>query len=344
MRFFRGTTSLIGLDIGSRVVKAAQLQRCQNGWRLSTAAVLPRIADQSDDQTATRVAGVLERQGFLGHRVVLAAPVRKVECEMLDLPPRSSGAPIEQIAMAELGRTAKLEAGRFAMGCWDVPTAARGSGTSVIAVALRDEDADRLVDPLENHGLEVVAIDAPGWALCRACRPLLPAGSAAAILDLGWSAASLTVVDQQTILYQRTLWESGIEYVHKAIVAEQVLDDDAAQLVLSTDGSGHSDMARPAWVSGLIQRFAGQLCDEVLASLTFARQRFPTGISDHLLLTGGGAKLPGLQQILAEHMGMKVSVVQVGQIADVSACSAIGAELSLLTTAIGLARYGEGQP
>src|SRR5438067_4365512 len=125
MRFFGAATSLIGLDLGSRVVKATQLQWSRRGWRVRAVAAVPRALEQSPEQTAAQLAGVLERQAFAGRRVILGAPVRKLVCEMLDLPPRTSGAPIEVIAKAELGQAARLESRRFEMCCWDVPSSAR---------------------------------------------------------------------------------------------------------------------------------------------------------------------------------------------------------------------------
>src|SRR4051812_12575891 len=110
MRLLQSNTSFIGLDVGNRVVKLAQLQRLRRGWQSRAMAVLPWHAEESLDQTAGQIALILERQGFSGNRVVLAAPVRKVHCDMLDLPPRASGAPIEEIAKAEVARVTRLDA------------------------------------------------------------------------------------------------------------------------------------------------------------------------------------------------------------------------------------------
>src|SRR5258706_7723307 len=309
MRFFGAATSLIGLDLGSRVVKAAQLQRCRRGWRVRAVATVPRTLEQSLEQSAAQLTGVLERQGFSGRRVILAAPVRKLVCEMLDLPPRTSGAPIEVIAKAELGQAARLESGRFEMGCWDVPSSARSQGTAVIALGLRHEDADALVEPLESQGLEIVAIDAQGLALHRACQHLLKSDRATAMLDLGWSAASLHVANRETVLYQRTLWDSGIEYVLKTIVAEHGLGDDAAELVLRPEDSKRSGRPAPAWLGGLVRRFAEQLCDELQTSLAFAKQRYSAACGNELLLTGGGAGLPGGLPPFIKLLGRTVSFV-----------------------------------
>jgi len=341
MKLFQANTSLIGLDVGNRVVKAAQLQRYRQGWRARAIAVLPRGIAESVDQTAGQIAEVLDRQGFSGDRVVLAAPIGKIECDMLDLPPRASGAPIEQIAKSELARSAKLEPNRFEMGCWDIPPATRSNGTSMIALAMRHEDADSMIDPLENCGLEVVAIDAPCCALHRACRKLFAGDDACAILDLGWSAASFHIADRKTILYQRTLWDAGVQSLHKSIVDEHGLEDDAAELMLRAQEKGRCDLTQAGSLMSLNQPYAKQLCDELRTSLTFACQRFPGICGNQLLLTGGGAELPGMAAILKERLGLTVSMVTAGQVMDLGLRANVESHLPLLATAAGLAMYGQ---
>jgi len=341
MRFFRSNTSLIGLDVGSRVVKIAQLQRLRQGWQSRAMAILPRRAEESPDQTAAQIALVLERQGFSGNRVVLAAPLRKLQCDMLDLPPRASGAPIEEIAKAEVARVTRLDPGHFEMGSWDIPAATRSSGTSMIALALRHEDADSIIDPLENHGLEVVAIDAPCWALHRACRKLSASKETCAILDLGWSAASLHIANRETILYQRTLWDAGMEVLHKAVIKQHGLDETAADLMLRAEDKEQCDLTTAGSLRPLTGPYSKLLCDELRTSLAFAAQRFAGISGNQLLLTGGGAALPGMSAFIKERLGLAVSIVTAGQLVELGTGANVESHLPLLATAVGLALYGQ---
>src|SRR5690349_7590750 len=176
----------IGLDLYGREIKAVQAVRNGKGWRVECAVALPRGEGALDAAQAARIADVFARQGFKGRNVVLAAPVSKLECEMLELPPRGSGAPMEEIARAEMASVAKLTQGSFEMACWDLPAPPRGGGgTSMLAVALRHEDAQAVLNPLLSVGLDVVAIDTRAGALARALSPLhLP--ETLAVLDLDW--------------------------------------------------------------------------------------------------------------------------------------------------------------
>src|SRR5947208_914800 len=96
--------SLIGLDMGSRSMKAAQVSRSGTQVRVEAAAVIPYASAETtlDEQGMRRLRDVLHRQGFHGHNLVVAAPADKLHVELLDLPPRHSGAPVDQIAQAEM--------------------------------------------------------------------------------------------------------------------------------------------------------------------------------------------------------------------------------------------------
>ena len=114
--------SPIGLDIGSRWVKAVQLERVADPgegaprassgrWRVRAAAGYPRIVegDVGDEggEAATELTGrelellerVLWRQDFRGRRVVVGASHKDVEMHTLELPP------VEPEALGEVARS-----------------------------------------------------------------------------------------------------------------------------------------------------------------------------------------------------------------------------------------------
>ena len=115
----------IGLDIGSRHIKAVQVARGKSQPRIEAAAVIPFVSPEPalDADCVRRLRDVLARQGFRGNQVVIVAPANKLHVEMLDLPPRHSGAPVDQLARAEMMRLGKLEANAFEMATWDLPAA-----------------------------------------------------------------------------------------------------------------------------------------------------------------------------------------------------------------------------
>lgn len=156
------TWSPIGLDIGGRYVKAAQLSRSPDGWRIEATACFPRVTSEAelDRRQVQQIHDVLSRQGFRGRSVVLAVPAGTLLTAILELPPRRSGALLEQIARAELARMYKCDAQSIEISCWDLPVPSSADGsTAVMATSCRHADARELLKAFEDTGLGVKALD-----------------------------------------------------------------------------------------------------------------------------------------------------------------------------------------
>src|SRR5829696_8454247 len=95
-------TGPIGLDIGSRHVRAVQLVRGADGaWSMHASASFPRASDCEGKALsvaeANRIADVLFRRNFSGSELVLAVPDEKLLTTNLELPPRSADIPLDDI-------------------------------------------------------------------------------------------------------------------------------------------------------------------------------------------------------------------------------------------------------
>src|SRR5262249_26290258 len=147
---------------------------------------------------------------FEGRDVVACVPDDKLVTAVLELPPRSSGAPLDQLARVELARVHKLEPGSFELACWDLPAPARaGDATHMMAAACPHADADRLLGAIESAGLRVVALDIKPWALTRACAAVGSADGTTVLLDVGEEGALLTAVRQAAPVYERMMRDGG---------------------------------------------------------------------------------------------------------------------------------------
>src|SRR5439155_18590480 len=135
--------------------------------------------------------------------VVLGAPPEVVTSDILELPPRAPGVPIEAIARAEVARIHKCDPSSFAMSLWDLPTPARGSKTtSLMAVRCPTAAAEAYLDTVEAESLNVVALDVRTSAAARACLPLAaPPPALTAVLDVGWHAIVLAVLNKGLVTY-----------------------------------------------------------------------------------------------------------------------------------------------
>lgn len=301
MKFFSHTTP-IGLDIGSRCVKAVQLVRGRAGLGLAAAACIDRAAPGAPFTAleAESIRAVLDRQGFVGTRVVACAPTASLLTSVMDLPPRSSGAPLEHIARVELARSHGCAPGDLEMAWWELPAGTRAmEGTNVFAVALRHAEANGLLDALEAAGLTADALDSGLLALARLCKE---AGgvTVTGLLDLGVTGATIAVLHGQKLVYQRTLQDSGLGTLHAQLIDSLRIEPEVAEFLVRRIGLG-DDLTEEqrAWemlddARGIITDFADAIGAEVKASLAYASRRHGSAEVGAVMAAGGGAAVPGL--------------------------------------------------
>jgi type IV pilus assembly protein PilM len=354
MKLFQRSQTAIGIDIGSRTIKAAQLSVTDNGPALVALAMVPRhaIGTTIEREDILHLRHVLRRQGFVGRNLVLAVPEEQLLRGHLDLPPGVDGAPAAQMARMELARIHQVDSQSFEMMHWGLPGAGNDSGQGqtsgqTVAVACPHQAADTLLDTVEACGLEVQALDVRTAAAARACQSLTPAPPAlTAILDLGWSSAKLMLVSGATVVYERLL-KSKLSALTETLTQRFHLEDQAAYRIIDTVGlCQESDLGDLDPVSlEAIQRFLtghfGHLAEELHVPFTYAAHHYTqTGIQ-RLLLIGGGAGIPGLAAHLAELLNLEVRRAAPKDLMIGTAASLGNADNPALTVAMGLALFSE---
>ncbi|MFB3890803.1 MAG: hypothetical protein ACE15C_02140 [Phycisphaerae bacterium] len=339
----------IGVDIGARHIRAAQVI----GGRLSAAGSIPRTgpADALEERELGRLGDMLRHEPFRGRTVVLAAPAGKLLTGIMELPPRASGAPIDQLARTELARRHNADASALETACWDLPSPARAANrTYVMAVAYAQADAEALLNIVEAQGLNVQAIDVQSAAAARACAPLLEeVGGTGAILDLGWSSARLVLIHQHVVVYERILPKGGVEGLARIVAARRNVDVAIAEHLLAEDGVTNlieeAGQGKPA-VAGLGEGPSAHLegvAAELRIPMSYLASQYHDGQLKRLLLIGGGAEIKGIDSFLASRLGIEVLAVRPGDLLD----NWHGAEAledrhgPSLVTAIGLSQFVE---
>lgn len=351
MRWTKGIDcSPIGLDIGSRYIKAAQLSMRAGQLPVLTAAmVLERVNPDSELTQAEvrRLINVLDRRGFVGRRIVACVPNEALLTSVFDLPKADSGAPLGQIAAAELARAHRHEPDAMEVAFWPLPAPMRSrEGMPVMAAGCLHETMNPLLDALESQGLDVVALDATGWAMARACQPLFAQRGdedILAMVDLGWRTGTLALLHGKTMIYKRSLAGAGYQSVIEAATGKHELTAEVIEGLLAEVGfESATQTGRP---DPLVSRLAGplemhleQMAQELSMSLAYVSHQYPNSPLGRLWVMGGGARIRGLCKRLSNALDMPVNRVQLPDICTVDPNCA-DANAGSLTIAVGLAAY-----
>ena len=339
--------SPIGMDIGGRHVKLAQAVRTGRGWSLVSCMSLPRVSpgQPMDAREAGQLGLVLTRRGFRGRRIVLAVPEDVLVTGMLEAPPRTSGAPVEEIARAELASMHDFDPAAAETLCWDLPGTGRPrAATQVMAIACRHADAESLLDPLESADIEPVALESRMHACVRACRTLLPQTGLAAIMDVEWDWTVLVMVFNGLPIYRRLVAEAAVHRLAETIGETLELDSEGVDYLLTEVGlrpAAPDAGGEPMDVAHMaIRKHLDVLVDSVQSPFTYAARQHGVPHVSTMLMTGFGAAIPGVSEELGRRLQLPVRVVRPVDVMTPARDLDGTATDPALTVAVGLACFG----
>ena len=355
--------SYIGVDLGGPVVRAVQLMHGPAGrLRVGAWASFPainRAGARAEDEFG-RLAGALLRRGFVGEKLALCLPDDRLQTAVLQLPPPSSGAPLLDLARAELATLYKYDPALIQVAMWVLPAMARqGSGPAqCLALAALHEQTDSLSAAAASAGLSVYSIEPRPAMLARAASMQKPAGdgvglsdSATVIVHIGQSHAQLIVARGTQLLHHTPM--EGCETAGIALPARKALRIDSQQTdtalaeMLKARPEGESKTAAGVEASArraiesILDQHAMRVATCIRGSFDYLAHRFPAVPRGGLVLAGDLTLTPGLAAKLAPRVGADVSHI---------ACPCAGLEhepdahaafASALGAALGSARRGQ---
>jgi len=348
MIFRQNKRSAIGIDVGSRIVKAAQLQPSGDHYRIVALTMLPRTGSGAtiDFAEVCQLKRVLHRQGFTGSNVVLAVPDQKLLRGTFELPPRISLDKVPQMARMELSRIHQVAPQSFEMVCWIMPQSDQvKSITQTITVGCLHDVANAYLDVFEKGGLNVTALDVRSAAAARACEGLtVPMPALTAILDLGWGSTKLLLACGSTIIYERLLESPSLQALAAKLSKRFNLADKAACQVIDAIGFAAGevegfDRQTTLAIQGLLEKHAGKMIEELKVPFAYANHQLPGEGIKRLLLIGGGAKIPGLASYFESQIGMDVKEAAPGELMESSSALQSKVNHPATTVAVGLARF-----
>ncbi|MEQ8770666.1 MAG: hypothetical protein RIB60_09165 [Phycisphaerales bacterium] len=281
--------SPIGLDIGARSIKAAQLRRHGDSLRLEVAAEFRRAGEGAypDADEIERIESVLYRRGFVGGRVVLGIPRSEAIFEEIERPPRGEGVPADQIVAAEVARVRRLEPGAIEHAWWEMPgTRQRASAHTAMATATLRDPLVETIDRFENVGLEVIRAEPVVTALSTVVfESRLAHDPFTVIVDGGWSGTSLGVLHKGVLVYQRSSEDCSLRSVATRAATTGRLD--ASVVVEMIRNAARGEVVSNAVVRRAFEELSGGIISEIEVSLGYASHRYREEATGAVYLCGG---------------------------------------------------------
>ncbi|MCS6785794.1 MAG: pilus assembly protein PilM [Thiobacillaceae bacterium] len=345
---FRRDRPLIGVDISSSAVKMLELaQSSRDLRRVERYAIarLPRdaVSDGSIAKPEAVEAAMREAWQTMQTRtreVALALPSAAVITKKILLPKDASEADIETRVMAEANQMAPFPLDEVSLD-WQIlgPAAQSPADNEALVVVSRRERLEERVALAEAVGLKAVIVDVDSFATLNAYEQMahqLPEegrGQTVAIIDIGAHATHVSVVHDRELVYQREHALGGHTLTQEIARRYDLSQDDA-------EDAKRKGLLPDSYESEVLQPFLDALALEIGRALQLFFGATAYNAIDHILLAGGCAAIPGLDDIV--HSRLQTSTLIANPFARMAVSSHVkarqlAADAPALIVACGLA-------
>jgi type IV pilus assembly protein PilM len=309
--FSRQPAPLLGIDISSSSVKLVELGRDKAGALvLERCAIEPLergwITDgniEKFDEVAEALRRLVKKSGTRTKNVALALPPSAVITKRISLPGGMSDQELEVQVESEANQYIPFSLEEVSLDfCVIGPNKNSPGDVDVLIAASRREKVQDREGLAEAAGLKAVIVDIESNAARLAAGRVIEAlpnqgkDAVVALFEIGALTTSMQVMRNDEVLYDRDQAFGGSQLT-QLIVRQYGFSAEEAE-AKKRNGELPEDYA-----STVLRPFVESTAQEIGRALQFFFTSTPYNRVDHILLAGGSAPLPGLNEAVTQHTG-----------------------------------------
>ncbi len=312
-------SQVIGLDIGSHSIKLVQLLQKKKKFELLNVGIIPLPENTFEDGMTENPNLVSEaiKQLVSGEKVktkyvVTSISGESVVIKKINIPKMSEG---------ELAESIKLEAEQYIpfdindvsidftiLGAVEKDLEAEeedtGEQMEVLLVAAKKDIIEQRESILLNAGLTPVVFDIDVFAAenCYSFNYGFEANQVVSIINIGASVTNINIVEDGNTGFTRDILMGGSQYTESIQKKLNIEDYEEAEKLKF--GVGVTEENKDEIIS-VIQEVTDSFATEIQKSIEFYSTAANRNI-DKIFLSGGSAKISGLNYLLSEKLGVSV--------------------------------------
>ena len=314
----RDPAPLLGIDISSTTLKLVELGRDRSGGHaLLHCAIEPLdqgwIAEgniEQFDQVAQALRRLVRKAGTQTKNVALALPSSAVITRKLSLPAGLTEDELEAQVEAEAAQLIPFPLTEVALDfCLIGPSPSAVGYNEVLVAASRKEKVSDRQGLAEAAGLNPVIMDVESYASRLAARRVIerlpsPANlQLVALFEIGSHSTALQVIRNDELVYERDQPVGGAALTQSIARQYGLSFEEAEQKKKAGVGLPADDL------QAVLRPFLATLAQELGRALQFFFTSTPHNKVDRILLSGGGASLPGLAEAVMSQTGFAAHVL-----------------------------------
>jgi type IV pilus assembly protein PilM len=313
--FSKSKQSMIGIDVSSSACKVLELSKADDHIRVERYAVEPlpqnsvvEHAITEVEQVAQAVERAVKRSGTRCKHAAVAVAGAHVITKTIKMPANLSDAELQTQIEMEADHYIPYPLDEVNMD-YQVLGASEDNADEleVLMAACRKEIVDDYVAVIQAPGLTPAVVDIETYAMESAYSLIAehtPGGGmekTVAILDIGATTTNINVIHNNHSVYSRDHTFGGRQLTEE-IQRRYGLSYEEAGLAKKQGGlpdNYQTDVLRP---------FMEAMCQEAMRALQFFYSSSPFNSVDQLLLAGGCAQIPGIDEMVAARIGVPAMV------------------------------------
>ncbi len=312
MLFGKKKTSVVGLDIGSRTIKAAEVADTKKGPTLKNFGVIdiePGIIEEGaikdPEAAASAIRQLFQSSNIKDQNVAISIGGYSVIVKKIN---------VQTMTDDELHETINFEAEQYIpFDINDVNLDFQILGESehnpnqmsVLLVAAKKEMVNEYVNLVEMAGLNTVILDVDAFALQNIFELNYTPEENVALIDIGASKTSLNILKGSSSVFMRDV-SLGCSQINEQIVS--LIDCSLAEAE-EIKRSEQSEKISPEDLRDIITSVVSDWCTEIKRALDFFYSTYPEDQITKIILSGGGAKIKEFREQLANETSAEVEII-----------------------------------
>jgi type IV pilus assembly protein PilM len=305
--------SIVGIDMGLGSIKAVALDKV---GEVISLAVIGEVKTPNQDwmksevnkknleEVAVALKSLIKDLKIGGRVAVVALPEYEIVSRLVSLPPLQEN---------EIKNALAFEAETFVPYPLDqvsidyeVIEEDEGGRLTVFAIAARNDLIANYIKIFKAAGMELMAIESPAVSMRRILKQIATASEATMVLDIGQKYSDLIGFKNDNIYFARSISLGG-ESITRAISVNLGLDMASAEEYKKAYGI--KEMELEGKIKSAIMPVFESMAEEIRRAMALYSESNNRSI-ELLVLSGGGAKLPGLAEEFTKILGIEVQVIQ----------------------------------
>jgi type IV pilus assembly protein PilM len=306
---------MVGLDISSTAIKLLELSRSGSRYRVESYTVEPLPANSVVEKSIADVEAVgeairraVKRSGTKSKHAAVAVAGSAVITKVISMP--------SSVGDDEMETQISLEADQYIPYPLDEvnldfevlgPSAKNPERVDVLLAASRSENVESRTAAAELGGLTARIVDVEAFAMENAFTLIAEmmedggAGRTIAVVDIGATMTTLNVMHDRKSIYTREQVFGG----------KQLTEEIQRRYGLSYEEAGLSKKQGGLpdnYIPEVLEPFKESMVQQVGRSLQFFFSSSPYNGVDHIVLAGGCASIPDIDELIAQKTGTETSI------------------------------------